>query len=433
MSGAELSFVFFVLFFVFLLLGVPITFSLGLGGLVALVLSGARMTLLIKSMFSPFESFTLLAIFLFTMMGVIYQRSGMASLLCDALVPVIGRVKGGLALVMVYASALFGALTGSANATCATFSKLIGPEMVRTGYPRDWTAAVIASASPLGSLIPPSITCIVLGVTTGTSIGTLFMVDFAIGLLTIVALNIVIIYVAYKHNYGGDSRRYTLGEICSAIAKMLPLISVPVIVIGGMYGGIFTATEAGAIGSLASILLAVCYGKMTLRDFYETIIDSAGTTAMVLLLIAASYIVSYVMSFSGINQAFVRLLVTISEYHPIMGLLFLFAILLILGCFIDLIVVCIVLAPTAITTLAPFGINPYHLCALFLIGNLVAIITPPVGVALFTASSILNEKIERVSIKILPFVVMYIIITLILIFIPDASLWLPKMLGMSLK
>ncbi len=357
----------------------------------------------------------------------------MASRLCDALMPLIGRVKGGLALVMVYASALFGALTGSANATCATFAKLLGPEMIRTGYPRDWTAACIASASPLGSLIPPSITCIVLGVTTGTSFGTLFMVDLAIGILTIIALTIVILYVAYKRDYGGDSHRYTPREIAKALSRMLPLISVPVIVIGGMYGGIFTATEAGAVGSLFSIVLAVCYGKMSPRDFYETIVDSASTTAMVLLLIAASYIVSYVMSFSGINQAFVNLLVTLSEGHPLFGLLFLFGILLILGCFIDLIVVCIVLAPTAITTLAPFGINPYHLCALFLIGNLVAIITPPVGVALFTASSILEEKIENVSIKILPFVAMYIIITMIIIFVPEASLWLPKMLGMTLN
>ena len=281
MTGGILAMVFFGLFFAFLLMGVPITLSLGVGGLAALVMSGSRMTLLVKSMFSPFESFTLLAIFLFTMMGVVYQKSGMASLLCDALMPVIGRVKGGLALVMVYGSAMFGALTGSANATCATFTKLLGPEMVRTGYPRDWTAAVIASASPLGQLIPPSMTCIVLGVTTGTSIGTLFMVDLAIGILTLIALTAVILFVAHKHNFGGDTHRYTFAEAMGAVVRMLPLVSVPVIVLGGMYGGIFTATEAGAIGSFASIILAACYRKMSFQAFYEIIIDSAATTAMV--------------------------------------------------------------------------------------------------------------------------------------------------------
>ena len=432
MSGGALAIAFFLVFFICLLYGVPITFSLGLGGLTALILSGTQMTIIIKSMFSAFESFTLLAIFLFTMMGVIYQKTGLASLLVDALMPLIGRIKGGLALVMTYGSAMFGALTGSANATCATFSKLLGPEMVRTGYPRDWTAAVIASASPLGQLIPPSITCIVLGVATGTSIGTMFMVDLAIGIMTLIALTAVILFVAHRHNYGGDAKHYGFAESVKAFLKMLPLIAVPVIVIGGMYGGIFTATEAGAIGSLASLVLAACYHRINLKKIYEIVVESASTTAMVLLLISSSYIVSYVMSFSGITQAFVDLMAAISSHGVGFGLLFLLAILLVMGCFIDLIVLCIVLAPTAMAALAPFGINPYHICAIFLIGNLIGIITPPVGVSLFTATSILGDKIERVSKKIIPFVIMYIIITLVIIIFPDSVLWLPKVLGLKL-
>lgn len=431
MVGGLLVVIFFAAFFIFLFLGVPITFSLGASGTLTLLLSGKQLTLLTKSIFSPFESFTLLAIFLFTLMGVIFEKTGLASLLTEALMPIVGRFRGGLALVTTYGSALFGALTGSANATCATFSKLMGPEMVKKGYPKPWTAAVIASASPLGQLIPPSITCIVLGVVTGTSIGALFMVDLSIGILTLLFMTILILIMAAKRDFGGDTKKYTQKEIIQQLVKALPLAGVPLLVIGGMYGGMFTPTEAGAIGSLISLILALAYRKLTARSFYEIIIDSAATTGMVLLLIAASYIVSYVMSFTGITKWFISFLTGLSGKGVYIGLFFLVGILLVMGCFIDLIVLCIVLAPTAVAALAPLGVNPYEINAIFLIGNLIGIITPPVGVALFTSSYVLNEKIEKVSKEIVPFIIMYIIITIIICLFPNSVLWLPRLLGLN--
>lgn len=146
MSTGVLALIFFVSFFVMLFWGTPITYALGGAGTLAMLAAGMKMSLVIKSVLSGFSSFTLLAIFLFTLMGVIYQKTGLASLLVDALKPSVGKRRGGLALIAVYASAIFGALTGSANATCATFSKLLGPEMVDNGYPDDWTAATIAPA-----------------------------------------------------------------------------------------------------------------------------------------------------------------------------------------------------------------------------------------------------------------------------------------------
>ena len=279
MSSGLLALTFFIVFFVFLFLGVPITFSLGASGVACLFASGMKMSLAIKSVFSGFDSFTLLAIFLFTLMGVIYQKTGMANLLINALKPGIGRRKGGLALVATYASAIFGALTGSANATCATFATMLGPEMVENGYPDDWTAATIAAASPLGQLIPPSVTCIVLGVATGTSIGTLFIVDLSIGLITLVFLTVTILWMATKRKLGGSDKVYTKKEKIQALVQMIPLISVPVIVIGGMYSGVFTATEAGAIGSALSMILACCYRTLTFKKLYEIFIDAGKTTA----------------------------------------------------------------------------------------------------------------------------------------------------------
>lgn len=432
MSTAVMALIFFGAFFLMLFLGTPITYALGGAGTLTLLVSGLKMSLVIKSVLSGFSSFTLLAIFLFTLMGVIYQKTGLAGLLVDALKPSIGKRRGGLALISVYASAIFGALTGSANATCATFSKMLGPEMVDNGYPADWTAATIAACAPLGQLIPPSVTCIVLGVATGLSIGSLFIVDLSIGLLTVVFLTITIIYLSRKHGFGGSDRVFTRKEKIDAFVRFLPLVSVPVVVIGGMYGGIFTATEAGAIGSAFSFLLALAYRRLNLKLVLSIFADSAKTAATVLLLCASSYVISYVMSMSGMTTFFVDLLTDICNIHPTLGMLFLLAVLLVMGCFIDLIVLCIILAPTAVVALAPFGVNAYAVCAIFLIGNLIGIITPPVGVALFISSSSLKVKMEAISKAVVPYIIVYIILTVLLIFIPDLCLALPRAMGMDI-
>ena len=432
MSTAVMALIFFGAFFLMLFLGTPITYALGGAGTLTLLASGLKMSLVIKSVLSGFSSFTLLAIFLFTLMGVIYQKTGLAGLLVDALKPSIGKRRGGLALISVYASAIFGALTGSANATCATFSKMLGPEMVDNGYPADWTAATIAACAPLGQLIPPSVTCIVLGVATGLSIGSLFIVDLSIGLLTVVFLTITIIYLSRKHGFGGSDRVFTRKEKIDAFVRFLPLVSVPVVVIGGMYGGIFTATEAGAIGSAFSFLLALAYRRLNLKLVLSIFADSAKTAATVLLLCASSYVISYVMSMSGMTTFFVDLLTDICNIHPTLGMLFLLAVLLVMGCFIDLIVLCIILAPTAVVALAPFGVNAYAVCAIFLIGNLIGIITPPVGVALFISSSSLKVKMEAISKAVVPYIIVYIILTVLLIFIPDLCLALPRAMGMDI-
>ncbi len=432
MSGGMLALIFFGSFFIMLFLGTPITYALGGAGVLAMVASGLKMSLTIKSILSVFGSFTMLAIYLFTLMGVIYQKTGLAKLLVDALKPFIGRFKGGLALCAVYASAIFGALTGSANATCATFSKMLGPEMVDNGYPDDWTAATIAACAPLGQLIPPSVTCIVLGVSAGLSIGTLFMVDLTIGIITVLALTIGIVIMSRKNHFGGDDTKYSGKEKLNAFLRFLPLISVPVVVIGGMYGGIFTATEAGAIGAAFSFILALCYRRLNGKLIYQIFVDSCKTAGTVLLLCAASYVISYVMSMSGMTQFFLDLLSSICGVNPTLGMLFLLLVLLILGCFIDLIVVCIILAPTAIAALAPFGINAYSVCAIFLIGNLIGIITPPVGVALFISSNSLNVRMENISKRVVPYIIIYVIMTVLLIVFPKVSLALPMWLGMTL-
>ncbi len=426
---------FFMFFFLFIFLGIPVTFSLGLSGLISLLLGGAKLSLAFKAIFMPYASFTMLAIYLFTFMGIIFQKTGLAALLIDALEPLVGRVKGGLALVTVLASAFFGTLTGSANATAATFSRLVGPEMVKRGYPKPFAVSIIAASAPLGSFIPPSITGIVLSVATNTSVLTNFMVGAAIGFLVIIFLFITILTISYKF-VGGTittvGSRYTKKEVIIRVAKAFPLLLMPLVVLGGIYFGVFSVTEGGAAGCLAALLLAVTYRRINLKLLRDVMVDSAVTTGMVMLLVGTSYLMSYTMSLTGLNKAFIDMLRSMSLTTPYLALLALVAILLAMGCFIDVIVLCIAMAPLAVIALMPLGINPYHINALFLAGNLIGNVTPPVGTVLFISLQSLNEKMEKVFKALLPFLVAYIIVYLIITLIPETVLWFPRLLGLSI-
>jgi len=425
---------FFVLFFIFVLLGIPITFSLGLSGLIALLLGGAKLSLAFKATFMPYASFTMLAIYLFMCMGIVFQKTGLASLLIDAFEPLIGRVKGGLAIVNVLASAFFGTLTGSANATAATFSRLMGPEMMKRGYPKPFVASVIAASAPLGSFIPPSITGIVLSVATNTSVITNFIVGAAIGLIVITILILTILVFTHRskgYSFSSLEVRYSRKEIIIRIIKAIPLITVPLVVLGGIYFGVFSVTEGGAAGCLAAFILTIVYRRLSIKLLYEILLESAAGTGMVMLLVGVSYLMSYTMSLTGLNKVFIDMLRSIAlTTSPYVALLVLVAILLALGCFIDVIVLCIAMAPFATLALVPLGVNVYHINALFLTGNLIGNVTPPVGTVLFITLQSLNEKMENVVKALIPFIVAYITVYLMITFIPELILWLPRLLGL---
>ena len=425
---------FFVLFFIFVLLGIPITFSLGLSGLIALLLGGAKLSLAFKAVFMPYASFTMLAIYLFMCMGIVFQKTGLASLLIDAFEPLIGRVKGGLAIVNVLASAFFGTLTGSANATAATFSRLMGPEMMKRGYPKPFVASVIAASAPLGSFIPPSITGIVLSVATNTSVITNFIVGAAIGLIVITILVLTILVFTHRskgYSFSSLEVRYSRKEIIIRIIKAIPLITVPLVVLGGIYFGVFSVTEGGAAGCLAAFILTIVYRRLSIKLLYEILLESAAGTGMVMLLVGVSYLMSYTMSLTGLNKVFIDMLRSIAlTTSPYVALLVLVAILLALGCFIDVIVLCIAMAPFATLALVPLGVNVYHINALFLTGNLIGNVTPPVGTVLFITLQSLNEKMENVVKALIPFIVAYITVYLMITFIPELILWLPRLLGL---
>jgi len=424
---------FFLAFFGLTFAGVPLAISLGLSSLItAFVVGGVSPYLLVKAFYYPFSSFTLIAIYLFVFMGVVFYRTGLASLLVELLHPLLGRRRFGLPVISILASAMFGLLTGSAVATAGTFSALLGKEMEKKNYPREHVVALISAAAPLGALIPPSIPALVLSVSTNTSVLTNFAVVGALGIELTIFLVIFEIFLCEKRKYGvTEALTYTRRQFLINILKALPLLAVPLGVLGSIYLGFLSVSEAGAVGGFLALVLAAAYRRLNRETFINIAVDSASTTASVFFLISASYMLSYVWGMAKVYVVVNNFLTFLSGIAPVLTLIAVAILLLILGMFMDLIIFNITLAPIIIAALKPLGVNPYHVNALFAVGNLIGTVTPPVGTVLATTVKIMNTQIDSKVIKetwilLIPNLIQYVLI----IFIPDLALWLPRLLGL---
>lgn len=427
---------FFISFFILVLAGVPLAIALGLSSIViASTIVTIDPYLLIKAFYQPFQSFSLIAIYLFVSMGVIFSETGLTSLLVDLLYPVLGRKRYGLPFMVIIGSALFGLLTGSAVATAGAFAGLLGGEMIRKKFPREHTIAVVSVAAPLGALIPPSIPALILAISTNTSVLTNFAVVGGIGILYTFILLVWEGIIVNKRKLGEiyeepTQKRYSYTK---NILKAAPIALVPLGVLGGIYSGLVSVSEAGAIGVVVSLLLALAYRRLNLKSLRKIMIQSAATTGTVYLLISTSYMVSYVWSMSKVYVVLNGVLQQISLISVILTLFVVEIILLIMGMFVDLIIFNITLAPVLAAILRPMGINPYLINGIFALGNLIGTVTPPVGTVLATACGALKEPLnskvfKEVWFMLIPATILYVL----MIFIPDIALWLPKLLGLRL-
>jgi C4-dicarboxylate transporter DctM subunit len=424
--------VFIAILLLLILLGVPVTFSIGITSVLFLVAYGKSLTAAVTAMMIPLQSFPLLGVFLFILMGTVFEKTGLTTVIVDALEPLVGRIRGGLGVVTAVGCAFFGLLTGAVAATAAAFSKIMGPEMERRGYPKEYTAAVLTSSAPLGAFIPPSIPAIVIATSTGTSVLTMFMVGATLGIVVLAALVVLIVLTSYLRGYGGIERRYTRRDVVTRVARALPLLAVPLSVLAGIYLGVFSVTEAGALGALGAFLVALLYRRLSPRLVLDIVIESGRSTAVVMLMIATSYILNYTWSLTGINNSLLQFFVGLSrQYSPYVSLTVLALILAVLGMFFDVIVLAIAWGSVVISAFAPYGISPYHINALFLFGVLLGTATPPVGAGVFVVSDSLKIRIEDILRGMKYFIALYVVLYIAVVYVPELSLWLPKLLGMA--
>ena len=418
-------------FFSLLLLGVPVAYSIGASTALALLLSalpGPSVTTVAQQMATGLDSFTLLAIPFFVLAGQLMNRGGIAQRLVDFAKSLLGALPGSLAHVNVLAAMLFGAISGSAVTAATAVGGMMGPAMEREGYGRDYAAAVNITSSTTGLIIPPSNILIIYSLAAGgVSISSLFLAGYVPGLLVGGMLMAVAAVLAVRRGYPREART-PLRVIARRFWDAVPSLFLLVVIMGGIVGGIFTATEAAAVAVLYALLLAFAYRELKLSDLPKVLLDSATTTAVVMLLIATSLAMSWVMAYANIPQALTAALLGVTD-SPLMILLLINLVLLVVGTFMDMTPAVLIFTPLFLPIAVDLGIDPVHFGIIMVLNLCIGLCTPPVGAVLFIGVGVANTTIERVIRPLLPLFVAMIVALVIVTFVPALSLWLPRLFG----
>lgn len=415
-----------------LILGVPICYSIGIAALAAIlqsispdvaVLTAAQRT------FVGMSNFGLTAIPFFILAGELMNQGGIAKRLVNFVLAIVGKLPGALLITNVGTNALFGAISGSASAAAAAVGSMLKDGEKEKHYDKAISAATNAASAPSGLLIPPSNALITYSlVSGGTSVAALFMAGYIPGIIWAIACMIVAIIIAKKKGYSGIAGKFSWSILFKATIQALPSLSLIIVVIGGIVGGIFTATEGAAISVVYALILSIFYRNVTLSSFWKLTIRSAKTSAMIIFLIGVSNILGWVMAFTMIPQAISEALLGVTS-SPVMILLIMNVILLVAGTFMDVTPAILIFTPLFLPIVKSFGMSPVQF-GLILVYNLcVGNITPPVGNTLFVAI-----KVGRTTLaKVMPYMFMFyaaILVGLLLVtYIPSVSLALPTAVG----
>ncbi|ENY8010111.1 TRAP transporter large permease [Vibrio fluvialis] len=424
----QIIIVLFGTFFVFLGLGVPISFGIAISSLLTVMLSlpfDAAIAVISQKLASGLDSFSLLAIPFFILAGNIMNQGGIALRLIEFAKVIGGQLPGSLAHVNVLANMMFGAISGSAVASAAAVGGTMSPLQKKEGYDPAYSAAVNITSCPTGLLIPPSNTFIVYSlISGGTSIGALFLAGYIPGLIMGLGLMIVAALIAKKRNYPVSekpSRQIVLQKTLDA----LPSLGLIIIIMGGIIGGIFTATEASAIAVIYTLLLAVVfYREVTLKQLPSIILESVVTTSIVLLLIGASMGMSWAMANADIPYMISDALMNVSE-NPMVVILIINLILLIVGVFMDMTPALLIFTPIFLPIAMDLGMDPVHFGIMMTFNLCIGICTPPVGSALFIGCSVGKVKIDKVIKPLLPFYAVLVLALMLVTYVPEISLTLP--------
>jgi TRAP-type C4-dicarboxylate transport system permease large subunit len=476
-----------VVSFLFLLvIGVPIAFSIGIAGVLTMLVSIDALpafTTYAQRMATGLDSFALLAIPFFILAGNIMNQGGIAMRLINLAKILVGKWPAGLAFVNVFANMLFGAISGSAAASASAIGSIMGPEMKKDGYDEHFSAAVNISSATTGLSIPPSNILIVYSLASGgVSITALFLAGYIPGILTGLAIMLLSMGLMVKYNKGmkaavlaltkvllGASALFAVGIgfkelnaysanlftvgmsivgllLAGLIARTvikrpkgvkrglkilwdaIPSLFLLIVVIGGIVGGVFTATEASAVAVFYALVLSMLYKEISLKDLPKILLGSVKTTAIVLLLVATCIGLSWIMAYENIPQNVSAGLLGISD-NPFIILLIINMILLFVGVFMDMTPAVLIFTPIFLPIVTNMGVDPTHFGIIMVLNLSVGLCTPPVGSVLFIGCSVANVKIDRVIKPLLPMFLAMIVVLLIVTYIPQVSMWLPGLFG----
>lgn len=421
-----------LVFLILLLMGVPIAYSIGVAGVSTMLVSIdtlPALTTFAHRMGTGVNSFSLLAIPFFILAGNIMNSGGIAIRLINFAKVLVGRFPGGLAFVNIVANMLFGAISGSAAASASAIGGIMGPEMEKEGYDRRFSAAVNITSATTGLSIPPSNILIIYALASGSaSIQALFMAGYIPGILTGLAIMTVAAIYAKKHNYP-TSKAVSFVEGLKIFGAAIPSLLLLIIVIGGIVTGIFTATEASAIAVLYSLILSFVYKEIGWKDVPRILLSSVKTTAIILLLVATCMGLSWIMAFENIPQIVSESILSVSD-NPYVILMLINLILLCVGIFMDMTPAVLIFTPIFLPIVTTqLGMDPVHFGIIMVLNLSVGLCTPPVGAVLFIGCSVAKLKIEEVVKPLLPMFAAMIIVLLMVTYIEEVSMWLPRILG----
>lgn len=421
-----------LVFVVLLLIGVPISFTIGISAVAALLMSldpAPAATVIAQRLATGLDSFALLAIPFFILSGQLMNRGGIARRLIDLAKVAVGRFPGGLAYVNVLGSMLFGSISGSAVAAAAAIGGVMTPLMKREGYNREFAAAVNITSAPIGLLIPPSNIMVVYSLASGgVSIAALFLAGYVPGIVLGLALMVVVAVIAKRRNYP-VGEKVGLSQGVRIFFAAVPSLLLVFIVMGGIILGWFTPTEASAIAvAYTFVLSVVIYREIKWAELPKLLTDSAATTAIVLLLVGASMGMSWVMSSANIPQAVTESLLALTD-NKIVLLLIINLMLLVVGCFMDMTPAVLIFTPILLPVVTKFGMTPLHFGLLLIFNLCIGLCTPPVGNCLFVGCGVAETTIAKVWRPLLPFFFAMFVVLMAVTYWPALSLALPKALG----
>lgn len=424
------SAVLFGSFTMFLILNLPIGIALGLASLFALAVGGAsNLGYLSQSMVASLDSFPLMAVPFFILAGDLMGKGGISKRLLKLGNMIFGRYTGGLAIVTVVTCMFFAAISGSGPATVAAIGGIMIPAMIDGGYSKRFSTGLISASGSIGVIIPPSIPFVIYGISSGVSISDMFIAGLIPGLLIGAGLIGWSYYYSKKMGYKGEEAKYSLEEILRVAFDAKWALLVPVIILGGIYGGIFTPTEAAAVAVIYGFFIGVfVYKDLKWADLFDVIKDSALTTATVMIIIGTSTAFGRVLTLEGIPGTIAKTIIGITN-NPIIILLLINILLIIVGTFMETLAAIIILSPILIPIATEIGMDLVHFGIIMVVNLAIGFITPPLGVNLFVACGIADVSLEEVSKGVVPFIIVMIIILMLITYIPQISLFLPSLLG----
>ena len=418
-------------FLILIGIGVPIAWSIGISSICTMLLSIPTipaLTTIAQRMATGLDSFSLLAIPFFVLAGQIMNRGGIARRLVAFAKSLVGALPGGLAHVNIIAAMLFGAISGSAVAAVSALGSSLGKEMEKEGYSKEFSTAVNVTSGTTGLIIPPSNILIVYSLASGgVSIAALFLAGYIPGILTGLFLMITAaIWSKFKNFPSGE--RTTLSKLGTTCISALPSLTLLFVVIGGIVAGIFTATEASAVAVLYCLLLTWIYREVSLNELPGIILSSVTTTAIVMLLIGTSMSMSWIMAYENIPQSITELLLSVSD-SKIIILLLINAILLFVGIFMDMTPAVLIFTPIFLPIVTDLGMDPTHFGIVMVLNLCIGLCTPPVGSVLFVGVGVAQTTIQKVVRPLLPLFIAMVIALILVTYIPELSLWLPRLFG----